>query len=264
VKNEIQSMSNLEYHADKSHLSSSSLKLLLKDPAAFYTQYILGERNNEEKDVFSEGSFVHALILEPHTVEQGFAVYPGMRKSGTAWETFKQENPNKILLSTPQVLRCQKLAQKYAAMPIAVSLVSGGFAEHSLVGSVLDVKVKMRADYINIDKGYIADVKTTSMPGDLELFRQTCTSYAYDLSAALYCEIAYQNFGKLFDFYFIVLSKADGSCHVYKASSKSLSDGAAKVIQAVVLYKKCTASNVWSLESPKAIFDTKEYEIMEV
>jgi hypothetical protein len=239
------------------------LKLLLKDPAAFYTQYVLGERNNEEKDVFSEGSFVHALILEPQVIKQVFAIYPGLRKAGKDYEAFKEANPGKTILSTPQVLRCEKLVARYAAMPVAVAMVAGGFPEHSLVGAVLDIKVKMRADYINVDKAYIADVKTTSMPSDAELFKQTVFQYGYDLSAALYCEIAYQNFGKLFDFYFIVLSKQDGGCNVYKASSKTLSDGAAKMIQSVVLYKKCSASGIWSLNNEKPVFDTKDYEILE-
>ncbi len=262
--NKFQEMSNIAYHSDTTHLSSSSLKLLLKDPQAFYKQYILGERDNETKDAFSEGSLCHSLILEPHTIKDSYAVYGGIRKAGKDWETFKEQNPGKTLLSAPQVLRCEKLVASYSVMPVAVSLVNGGFAEHALTGAILDTKVKMRADYINVEKGYIADVKTTSLPSDVDLFKGACYNYSYDLSAALYCDIAYQSFGKLFEFYFIVLSKADGGCNVYKASSKMLSDGASKMMQAVVLYKKCVASGVWALEQPKAIFDTPSYEILEV
>ncbi len=264
MSKEVQAMSNLQYHADREYLSSSSLKLLLKSPEEFYKKFILKEGANEEKDAFSEGSFVHALILEPHTITAAFGIFNGIRKAGKEWEAFKAENVGKTLLSAPQVIRCQKLAERYVAMPVAVALVAGGFAEHALTGAILDVKVKMRADYINVDKGYIADVKTTSLPSDIDLFRGASYQYGYDLSAALYCDIAYQNFGKLFDFYFIVLSKNDGGCHVYKASSKLLSEGASKMMQSIVLYKKCGASGIWKSEQPKAIFDTKDYEILEL
>lgn len=257
-------LSNADYHSDTTHLSSSGLKLLLKDPKAFEAKYILKTTGVETKDAFDEGSAVHCLILEPHKFEQDFAIYPGMRRAGKEYEAFKDNNPSKIVLSAPQVLRCQKLVANHLAMPVAVSLVQGGFAEHSLTGKILEVPVKMRADYINIAAGYIVDVKTTSMPSDIEMFRQTVHQYGYDLSAALYCDIAFQQFGKLFDFFFITLSKADGGCNVYKASSKTLSGGASKVIQAVVLYKKCVATGIWKAEHEKPVFDTKDYEIEEV
>lgn len=265
MSSEFQALSNLEYHADTSHLSSSGLKLLLKSTQEFYRKYILGEGANEEKDAFSEGSFVHALILEPETISSAFAIFPGMRKAGAAWDTFKAENTGKILLSAPQVLRCERLAKAHAALQISVDLITGGFAEHALVTELLGVKLKMRADYINVDKAYIVDVKTTSMPSDVELFRQTVTQYGYDLSAALYCAIASANFNKDFDFYFIVLSKADNQCNVYKLSNKSRTQGYAKVLEALQLYKMCIATGVWEHKGIKEQrFNEKEYEVLDV
>ncbi len=256
-------LSNLEYHSDTTHLSSSSLKLLLKSPQEFYKKYILKEGTNEEKDVFSEGSFVHSLILEPETVSTGYAIFAGMRKQGKEWETFKQENAGKILLSAPQVVRCERLAKAHGALKVSTELVRGGFAEHALTAELQSVKCKMRADYINIDKSYIADVKTTSMPSDVELFRQTITQYGYDLSAALYCKIAEANFNKPFAFYFIVLSKADNQCNVYKLSEASANVGYVKVIEALQLYKQCIKTGVWERQNSAVGFEEGDYEILE-
>ena len=36
-------LSNDNYHAEEKHLSSSNLKMLLKDPSKFYKEKILGE-----------------------------------------------------------------------------------------------------------------------------------------------------------------------------------------------------------------------------
>jgi len=241
--------SNLDYHANRTHLSSSNLKMLLKHPDQFYQEWVMGQKvEQEERAVFTEGSFVHTLILEPEKVAE-YVVFPGLRKSGKVWEEFKAANPGKTILSAPQVNRCEALYQSYKNTKVALELVQNGLAEHTMLSSILDVPVKARADYIVPGK-YIVDVKTTSAPTDIEMFKLTIEQYQYDLSAALYCQIAFDNFNTLHDFYFVVLSKEDGGCAVYKASSNTLSMGAAKVTQSIVKYKKGLATGNW-LEQAK-------------
>lgn len=255
--------SNAEYHKDNTHLSSSSIKMLLKNPAQYYQEYILGNKSTESRPQFDEGSFVHTLVLEPEKVAD-YAVFPGLRKSGKAWEEFQAANKGKIILSAPQVNRCEQLYKSYASLPVATALLQGGSPEFTMTGKMLDVPVKARADYINIDKKYIVDIKTTSMPSDSEIFRHTIREYGYDLSAALYCQIAHDNFNSLFDFYWIVISKSDMMTNVYKASSQTLSEGAALVTAGLVLYKKCKASGVWDFEQPRPSFDSADYEVIEL
>jgi hypothetical protein len=224
MSNFLTGTSNADYHADTTHLSSSALKLLLKSPEQFYSDYIRGQRQSIESAAFTEGTLTHSLILEPHLVANAYAVYPGLRKAGAAYETFAAENAYKTVVSAAQMLRCEQLYQSYQNAPLAVELVSGGHSEYSMVSDILGVKVKCRADYINIDKRYIVDVKTTAMPTDIDIFKQTVTDYGYDLSAALYAQIAHNNYGnELFEFYWLVLSKADKGCAIYKASTETLS-----------------------------------------
>lgn len=258
----MQLLDNAAYHNDTTHLSSSGLKLLLKDPAAFKLQYIDGIRENAEKAAFVDGTLVHALILEPETVVN-YAVFPGLRKAGNAWEEFKQANPNKICISAAQMLRAEKLYKAHAAMDVATNLVSGGLPEHNMFGSLYDVKVKARADYIVPGK-YIVDVKTTSMPSDVDVFRDTVVNYGYHTSAALYSKIAKQTYGVDHDFYWLVLSKDDGQCHVYKASDATITAGQVLVQRAILLYKQCVASGIWQLEQPKEDRSTANYEIVDI
>ena len=256
-------MTNNEYHANKTHLSSSSLKTILKSPETFYRENVLGNREQISKPAFDEGSFTHTLILEPSEVAQ-YAIYDGLRRAGDRWEAFKADNKGKTILSAPQVARCHKYYEAYTYRPEAVQLLSGGFAEHSMVSQVLGVPVKVRADYINVELGYIADVKTTSSPTGSEVFQQVMRDFRYDLSAALYAQVAFDNYGKLFDFYFVVISKADMTCEVYKASSSTLSEGSALVTQAVVLYRQCMQSGLWQHSQPKLVIADTNYEIVEV
>lgn len=252
--------SNEAYHADRTALSSSALKLLLKDPGQFYTEYMLNQKPEQAyKAAFEDGTLTHALILEPETVAN-YAVFPGLRKHGKAWEDFKEANAGKICISAAQMLRAEKLYKAHASMEVATKLVSNGLPEHTMVGTVLDQAVKARADYI-VPKQYIVDVKTTSLPSDRDLFAETVTQYGYHLSAALYRRIAEQTYGVPHDFYWEVLSKEDGQCHVYKASEQTLAAGDVLVQRAILLYKKCVASGVWSTEQPETDRSTVNYEV---
>lgn len=88
--NILQGSSNLEYHADRTSLSSSNLKTILEDPHKFYNEWVLGNKKvEEEKPYFIEGHFTHTLLLEPELVSN-YVVYPGLRKHGAAFEQFKR------------------------------------------------------------------------------------------------------------------------------------------------------------------------------
>lgn len=252
--------SNEEYHANTSYLSSSSLKTLLRSPQQFEQEYILGNKQRVDKPAFVDGSLVHTLILEPEKISD-YAVFPGMRKAGKVYETFVDAHKGKVIISATQMLRGQRLVKSYESLPVATALLKGTLSEHNMVGNILGTLVKARADAINVDEGIIIDVKTTSMPSDTDIFKQTVQEYMYHLSAALYCQIAFDTYGKLFDFYWLVLSKEDLQCHVYKASTETLSTGSALVTQALIKYKRCKESGIWLDEQAKISYDTSEYEI---
>lgn len=239
-------LTNAEYHAEKNHLSSSNLKLLLSSPQEFYNQKILGIKpefgNQSAMDL---GSYVHGLILEPEKINEEFAFYKGWTKRGKEFDAFKAANPGKIIISDPQAHSGKMLAKSVEACAPAVQLLQGGLPELSLAAKMLDVPVKMRADYLQPQKRYIVDVKTTRYDNNSMDFKRTVKQLGYDLSASLYCEIAHQIYGQLFDFYWVVISKSDISTVCYKASSQTLSDGAALVTKALVTYKKCLEQQKW-------------------
>ena len=238
---------NEAYHADRSHLSSSALKLLLNDPLAFKAQYIDGIAQPETTNVaFQDGTLAHVLVLEPEKVAN-YAIFPGLRKFGTAWEEFKKANADKICISAAQMLRAERLYRAYAELPQAIQLVSGGLAEHTMTGETMGVKLKARADYIVPGK-YIVDVKTTSMPSDRDVFAETVAQYSYHLSAALYCRVAAQVYTDIHEFYWLVLSKEDQGCRVYKASATTLAAGDALLQRALLQYKKSIETGIWTLE----------------
>lgn len=258
--------SNKEYHADKEYLSSSSLKLLLEDPAKFYEEKILGNKPLEEENAaFSEGSLTHTLILEPHLVDKEFTFFSGLRKAGPEWEEFKAANDGRTILSAPQRARCMKNLESFKKSKPAVELINGGEAEFTICQELQGVKIKVRADYINVDKGYIADVKTSGFPvTPRESFSFTMDRYKYDLSAALYAQVAEQFYGKKFEFYFIAISKPKsllelGECQVYRVSKDTRARGDHMVSEALSTYKRCMATGLW--QKPVAQFSDEIEEV---
>lgn len=242
-------ISNQEYHSESLHLSSSNLKLLLKDPASFYDTKILGNKEErKDSDAFLMGSYLHSAILEPHTLEEEYVLYHGFQKRGTEWQEFKEANEGKQIVSKAQKMRIDSWIAQYKKNRTAVKLVSGSQYEVSLFTKLHGVPIKVRADIINEEKSYIADLKTTSGPTDLESFKQTVQKWGYDLSAALYLQCFEQYYGKPMDFYFIVIGKKDLDCTVYKLSQASRDKGEEEILRAIHTYNKCLESGIWTTE----------------
>lgn len=254
---------NADYHSNRTHLSSSGLKLLLQDPHSFYARYVLGNHVEEYKAAYADGTLLHSLVLEPELFTAQYALFPGLRKAGKQFDDFKAQHANKNIISAPQLSRAEKWRDSCKRHAIANRLLSDGISEFTMLGELMSVKLKSRADKINTPLNYIVDLKTTSAFTDADVFRQTATDFGYGLSAALYCEMYHQNFGAYPDFYWVVVSKQDGHCAVYKASAETLAIGRADVMRAISLYKRCLETGLWQLDQPTNRFQAEE-EITEI
>ena len=257
-------LSNDKYHAEKKHLSSSNLKMLLKDTNQFYKDKILGEAEPLKGAFLDEGNYAHSLILEPHRIDTEYLFFEGNRKAGKDWKAFeeKHKDSGKIILSAAQKAKVKGWVESFKKRPEALDLIEGADNEFSLFSEMLGIPLKVRADVINIEKGFIADIKTTASDPDVDTFRFTVEQYGYDLSAALYVDLFSRRYEKPFDFYFIVLGKRTQTCEVYKASDLTLGKGRKKILTAVKIYKGCLESGRWTDE--KEVKPITDYEILEV
>lgn len=244
-------VSNAQYHADKRFISSTGVKLILKDLPRFHREYVLGEKSeNEWKPAFSLGSLVHTKILEPHLESKEYVVLPEtvLRRRGAEFDAVMADPRNQG--KTPILPREQALAEElhflYETHEVAVDLIKGGGEpEVSLVTELDGIDVKVRADWINVEEGYIVDVKTSSSPVDRIGAIDACEKYDYFLSAALYKMAFEKHYGKKFDFYWMFLGKFDKQCHVYKLSDKSFERGKLQIEQAFQRYRKALETDTW-------------------
>ncbi len=236
--------SNEEYHADRTAISSSGLKTILKDGEEYYEKYILGKLDDSlPKAALEFGSFVHSLILEPHLTDGEFVKYPGATRRGKEYEKFKEDHKDKVILANLQYNKGKDLADAFHDNDHAMSFMGDGEAEKTLVVEMDDVKVKVRSDWL-CSKG-IMDVKTTSGDVTPKEVIKTIMHWGYDLSAALYCDAFAQKLGHVPDFYFVFLGKSNGKVGVYKASDQMIENGRKKYKAALVKLKKARETGVY-------------------
>jgi exodeoxyribonuclease VIII len=217
---------------------------MLKCPREFYKKYIKGEEDEDQKSSASLdfGSYVHSIVLEPHLVEEEYAIFEG-HKRGKAWDEFKSAHENKIILSASQANSANLLKDVMLENKEACSLTKDGVAEQTLCVELDGVKIKVRADYLKGDK--IIDLKTTSNGVTYDEVQQTCLHWDYPLSAALYVDAFTEHTGHQHDFYFVFLGKSPMGCEVYKASDAFLEYGRKKYKKAIKMIKEGRESGHW-------------------
>lgn len=255
----IKQMSNEEYHGERDHISSSGLKLMLKDPKSYYEQYVLGIRQ-ESTQAMDFGTYIHALILEPDTVEEEFAIWEGAQRRGKDYEEFEKANKNKIILTRSQVEQADVFLTAYEESSIVIgkhgyeeavpipTFFEDGVPEESMFAEIDGVKVKARFDYRREfdDFGSINDIKTTSYAvNGVEDAVKICGFYDYDLSAALYVDVAKEVTGKEHDFYFLFCSKKDGKFSLFRASKEFLDVGRKKYKEAISRIKRARETGIY-------------------
>lgn len=231
-------MSNEEYHGDKIFLSSSALKLILRDENEFYRKYILREKD-ESKSFFDFGTYIHALILEPWTVEDEFAFFGGVRRFGKTYDEFCIKNAGKIVMTLGERKLADKIMESYKSNDLATSMVSNGVPEETYAAILEGMKVKARADYIA--SNYILDVKTTSSSLTSSAIQSTIMKYDYDLSAALYLDVANAAGKNLEEFIFLFVNKKSCDILICKASPELIENGRRKYKAAIAKWKELEA-----------------------
>ena len=155
-------LSNAQYHAAEGFFSSSQFKIANEDIELFHKKYITKEIVDKEGNpAFDIGTYFHTAILEPHLLDKECVVMPGDIKTrrGEKWNVFKAANEGKVILSANDYLKAQNLIAAAKDSPVLTDLLKGGESELSLFHEFKGLKCKVRADYINLEQGYIVDLK---------------------------------------------------------------------------------------------------------
>ena len=269
----IYDLPNHEYHDGGNVFSSSQLKAMIEDPEVFYKKYITKEVEQKRIAAFDVGTYFHTAILEPHKLDEECAVFTGGIRRGAEWNSFYEANKNKAIITQTECETAQKMIQAVKASPIAMDIlkesdseVSASIEVYVLGKSVFTIRngvlyklalegwmassdfeledirefatkirIKARADALNVRKGIISDLKSTT--GNVKSpheVKTTVANFEYDLSAALYLDIFTMCGDVAFDkFVWIFASKDAGIAKAYLASVDNIKVGRAKWRKAI-------------------------------
>jgi hypothetical protein len=178
--------------ANRSYFSVSQFKDFLKCPAMAMAK-IRGEYVPEKSRALLLGSFVDEMLTG--TAESQAEFLAENRE-----ELFKKNGD-----PYADVAQAMETVERVGAQSLMMYYLSG---EHQVImtGEIEGVPFKIKMDSFDPEE-YITDLKYMSSLRSPNLFTPMIEYWGYDLQAACYQEIVYQNTGKRLPFFFDVATK---------------------------------------------------------
>ena len=242
------------YFADKTHVSCSMLKNLLKSPADFRA-YL--DSPPEATPAMTFGSAFHCMALEPHKFNDQFYILdtelrPEKEKGMTStinkkWkmvELSHAQSVGKSIISVKDLDKIDAMCMSLFHHPKVMELISQAEKEQAVTWTTdKGIKCKGKLDLKSFD--FIADIKTTAEFGGLDKFKYDCKKYHYDMQAAFYSDAV-----GLDQFKFIVIGKNfPYNVGIFDVSPEFLESGRQKYKYTLEMYDKYFVSCTEEIDS---------------
>jgi hypothetical protein len=178
--------------ANRSYFSVSQFKDFLKCPAMAMAK-IRGEYVPEKSRALLLGSYVDEMLTGTAESQSDFIL----------------ENRNELIKKNGElfadVAQAAETVDRILKQPLMMHYLSG---EHQVImtGEIEGVPFKIKMDSFDPEE-YITDLKYMASLRSPNLFTPMIEYWGYDLQAACYQEIVYQNTGKRLPFFFDVATK---------------------------------------------------------
>lgn len=235
------------YHADREVFSSTMLKPLLLSPAHFLAARLAPHSRSDDKDF---GALLHTLVLEPDTLNDGFAVLPD-RFSSTDGRSFRESNPGRICVTLARFREAQALAGRiqdatYKGRPFR-RFIEEGKVEPSIyyTDEVTRLPCRIRPDLMHPEITF--DLKSTRH-GSASEFQRQAVDLHYDLSAFMYClgRVVLEGGSRPKPFVIVAAETSAPYCVQFRtASQEFLVNGREKYVWALSTLKACSEQNHW-------------------
>lgn len=257
---QIVQMTNEEYHADRTAISSSGLKLLAKSPKHLFCSR---QEKKEPTESMAFGTLVHTVTLEPGLVDSMYCVMPEgvdkRTKEGKAfWAEFQEKNAGKEVLKEEDMQAAMMIAESVLEHPSSALIRLGiGAPEKTIfwdedLGNGKTVKCKVRLDWSvdpiqgTLPLGMITDLKTTKDACDG--FAKDAYNLGYFIQAAFYCRgfMALHGLSERPPFTFIAAEKEPPYGVIsYQADAEFLDIGWKECDRLLRVYAECCDANIW-------------------
>jgi hypothetical protein len=213
-----------EYLGIDKCLSSSSTKLLYPNPKRFLLSRGKKERASLEMKL---GNVLHTKILEPSKFEERFQVVDASTRNTNIYKE-AEASTDKICILEKEEQSMNYCVDAVWSCNEAIELLSTPMKEVPNIITYRGVPFRMKADAINIKKGTVVDVKTTS---NVNEFRHSAYTYNYDVQAFLYT-IGFD----VPNMTFLVVDKTNYTVGIGIADAEFIERGKRKIDEAVDNY----------------------------
>ena len=248
-----------EYHADKTAVSCTVLKKILRS-TAHMKAYL--DEPNKGTNARLIGTSLHAAVLEPAKFADSYVIWAGGDRRGAKYAKFVADNPGKAILKPEElanIIGMRDAIMNYQEYPIG-SILTNGINEGSIVwvDKETGVRCKVRHDCRSKYGNY--DLKTTDDSRPQAFVRQ-CVKLDYDLQAFMYTEGEFQLTGERPDFYFVAVeTSAPFAPWVYQASAAMLASGELKFRKALARYAEFLKTGQYpGYEMPASMIEWPKY-----
>lgn len=232
-----------DYHGDRTSLSVSGAKVLLKAPALFRWQ----QDHPVHKDAFDIGSAAHALVLgvgAPLTVIDADSWRS--KAAQEARDAARERNETPLLIADHE--RVMAMADKLSSHTLAMRLLSEGQPEVSAYAPDEATGVMRRCRFDWLGTNVLTDYKTAANvdPRDLAGRYGAVKKWGYDQQAAWYTDLARDLGHPASAFAFIFQAKEPPYLvTVAYVRDDDLWDARARNRHALERFRDCTETGLW-------------------
>lgn len=242
-------------------MRSSLLKILL-DGTAADLQAAIEFPEKKTSDALLKGEVLHAMVLEPLTVEHRFVFektpLPSKNmladKGGSkeAWDALKKlaKDLNRTLVPYEIYQDCLGMSSGLLRDPKWRNVERFAAKELSLIADIDGVRCKARLDALlkpTREPGMIIDLKTTSKGLSDREIQGAIAEYGYHFSAAMYIEVAAALGIEVSSFRWVFLqSERPWQYRFFEADKACLDIGKLEFYKCLEIYRIAAESGIWN------------------
>lgn len=230
----------VDYHADRTSLSVSGAKTLLKAPALFKWQ----QDHPVHKDVFDVGSAAHTLVLGVGAPIAVIDADSWRSKAAQEARDAARERGETPLLAADHK-RVTEMADALSSHTLATRLLSDGQPEVSAYATDEATGVLRRGRFDWLGTEILTDYKSAAS-SEPSAFVKAAVNFGYAMQAAWYEDLARDLGHPAAAFAFIVQEKeAPYLVTVIELPAALVDVGRARNRRALERFRDCTESGVW-------------------
>lgn len=247
------SVTDDQYHADKTCVGSSQLRKILDSPKAFYWSFFKGLKE-EETEAFRLGKIIHKAVLEGSKFRDSYIVMPefGDQRSkenkAAKVKWFADLPKDKIAVTQDHLDMLIGIIDSVMSHPQGPDLLKNGKSE--VAGYYVDqktgIKIRIKPDFLSFNLAIMVDLKSTRN-SERRKFMSSVYDYRYDFQMLTYSEGTKAITGKRpeMNTMIAVEKKPPYECAIYYFNDFSLEYAGADYRKALDTLKWCIDNNKW-------------------